>query len=177
MSSGWPAFEVLGWWRQAGADPLSLDLPPVEKVWSDGGNVPNRGILQEVISPDHPGALLALMENVSCSFCSHLYKKNLDMTKIRNGKPQPLLRVDDHDFTMRPAFGGRTLSSPRSLGSGPRADSCCCSLRCSPPPGTLTFPLTARAAPLAPESLIIPKRKEVEASEWRGLLRRGADGD
>ncbi|DAA26190.1 TPA: gamma-aminobutyric acid receptor subunit rho-2 [Bos taurus] len=36
---------------------------------------------------------------------SHLYKKNPDMTKIRHGKPQPLLRVDDHDFTMRPAFG------------------------------------------------------------------------
>uniref|UniRef100_A0A4X1VIH3 GABA(C) receptor n=1 Tax=Sus scrofa TaxID=9823 RepID=A0A4X1VIH3_PIG len=40
---------------------------------------------------------------------SHLYKKNLDMTKIRNGKPQPLLRVDDHDFTMRPAFGGPAI--------------------------------------------------------------------
>lgn len=44
--------------------------------------------------------------------CSHLYKKNLDMTKIRTGKPQPLLRVEDHDFSMRPAFGGRTESLP-----------------------------------------------------------------
>ncbi|KAM9060215.1 gamma-aminobutyric acid receptor subunit rho-2 isoform 2-T2 [Megaptera novaeangliae] len=40
---------------------------------------------------------------------SHLYKKNLDVTKIRKGKPQPLLRVDDHDFTMRPAFGGPAI--------------------------------------------------------------------
>ncbi|XP_020733107.2 gamma-aminobutyric acid receptor subunit rho-2 isoform X1 [Odocoileus virginianus] len=40
---------------------------------------------------------------------SHLYKKNPDMTKIRHGKPQPLLRVDDHDFTMRPAFGGPAI--------------------------------------------------------------------
>ncbi|XP_057595493.1 gamma-aminobutyric acid receptor subunit rho-2 [Hippopotamus amphibius kiboko] len=40
---------------------------------------------------------------------SHLYKKNLDVTKIRNGKPQPLLRVDDLDFTMRPAFGGPAI--------------------------------------------------------------------
>ncbi|KAM7135081.1 gamma-aminobutyric acid receptor subunit rho-2 isoform 2-T2 [Molossus nigricans] len=40
---------------------------------------------------------------------SHLYKKNLDMTKIGKGKPQPLLRVEDHDFTMRPAFGGPAI--------------------------------------------------------------------
>ncbi|XP_007949634.1 gamma-aminobutyric acid receptor subunit rho-2 [Orycteropus afer afer] len=40
---------------------------------------------------------------------SHLYKKNLDVTKMRKGKPQPLLRVDDHDFTMRPAFGGPAI--------------------------------------------------------------------
>uniref|UniRef100_A0A8C7A4A9 GABA(C) receptor n=1 Tax=Neovison vison TaxID=452646 RepID=A0A8C7A4A9_NEOVI len=40
---------------------------------------------------------------------SHLYKKNLDMTKIRKGKPQPLLRVEDHDFSMRPAFGGPAI--------------------------------------------------------------------
>lgn len=44
--------------------------------------------------------------------CSHLYKKNLDVTKIRKGKPQPLLRVEDHDFSMRPAFGGRTEYLP-----------------------------------------------------------------
>ncbi|XP_066110355.1 gamma-aminobutyric acid receptor subunit rho-2 isoform X2 [Saccopteryx bilineata] len=40
---------------------------------------------------------------------SHLYKKNLDVTKIRKGKHQPLLRVEDHDFTMRPAFGGPAI--------------------------------------------------------------------
>ncbi|XP_038965309.1 gamma-aminobutyric acid receptor subunit rho-2 isoform X2 [Rattus norvegicus] len=40
---------------------------------------------------------------------SHLYKKNLDVTKIRTGKPRPLLRVEDHDFTMRPAFGGPAI--------------------------------------------------------------------
>ncbi|XP_005377805.1 PREDICTED: gamma-aminobutyric acid receptor subunit rho-2 [Chinchilla lanigera] len=40
---------------------------------------------------------------------SHPYKKYLDVTKIRTGKPQPLLRVDDHDFTMRPAFGGPAI--------------------------------------------------------------------
>ncbi|XP_038410650.1 gamma-aminobutyric acid receptor subunit rho-2 isoform X1 [Canis lupus familiaris] len=40
---------------------------------------------------------------------SHLYKKNLDVTKIRKGKPQPLLRVEDHDFSMRPAFGGPAI--------------------------------------------------------------------
>eukprot|EP00072_Mus_musculus_P055449 XP_006537680.1 PREDICTED: gamma-aminobutyric acid receptor subunit rho-2 isoform X2 [Mus musculus] len=40
---------------------------------------------------------------------SHLYKKNLDVTKMRPGKPRPLLRVEDHDFTMRPAFGGPAI--------------------------------------------------------------------
>ncbi|XP_030884419.1 gamma-aminobutyric acid receptor subunit rho-2 isoform X2 [Leptonychotes weddellii] len=40
---------------------------------------------------------------------SHLYKKNLDVTKIRKGKPQPLLRVEEHDFSMRPAFGGPAI--------------------------------------------------------------------
>ncbi|GAB5571720.1 gamma-aminobutyric acid receptor subunit rho-3 [Prionailurus iriomotensis] len=40
---------------------------------------------------------------------SHLYKKNLDVTKIHKGKPQPLLRVEDHDFSMRPAFGGPAI--------------------------------------------------------------------
>uniref|UniRef100_A0A2K5DE22 GABA(C) receptor n=1 Tax=Aotus nancymaae TaxID=37293 RepID=A0A2K5DE22_AOTNA len=40
---------------------------------------------------------------------SHLYKKNLDVTKIWKGKPQQLLRVDEHDFSMRPAFGGPAI--------------------------------------------------------------------
>ncbi|XP_048350470.1 gamma-aminobutyric acid receptor subunit rho-2-like isoform X1 [Sphaerodactylus townsendi] len=37
---------------------------------------------------------------------SHIYKKNHDVTKVRKGKTEQLLRVDDHDFSMRPAFGG-----------------------------------------------------------------------
>nr|XP_034965291.1 gamma-aminobutyric acid receptor subunit rho-2 isoform X3 [Zootoca vivipara] len=40
---------------------------------------------------------------------SHIYKKNNDMTKTRTGKSEQLLRVDDHDFTMRPAFGGPAI--------------------------------------------------------------------
>lgn len=66
--------------------------------------------------------------------CSHLYKKNLDVTKIRPGKPRPLLRVDDHDFTMRPAFGGKRASSPHVWGPShfvspvPRAARLRCSL-------------------------------------------------
>lgn len=39
-------------------------------------------------------------------FYSHIYKRNHDMTKTWKGKTEQLLRVDDHDFTMRPAFGG-----------------------------------------------------------------------
>ncbi|OXB54361.1 hypothetical protein ASZ78_011043 [Callipepla squamata] len=39
----------------------------------------------------------------------HIYKKNHDVTKTRKGKTEQLLRVDDHDFTMRPAFGGPAI--------------------------------------------------------------------
>ncbi|KAJ7341739.1 hypothetical protein JRQ81_006585 [Phrynocephalus forsythii] len=39
----------------------------------------------------------------------HTYKKNHDMTKTRSGKSEQLLRVDDHDFSMRPAFGGPAI--------------------------------------------------------------------
>ncbi|XP_074043241.1 gamma-aminobutyric acid receptor subunit rho-2 [Macrotis lagotis] len=40
---------------------------------------------------------------------SHLYKKTHDITKFRKGKTEQLLRVDEHDFTMRPAFGGPAI--------------------------------------------------------------------
>ncbi|OCT80470.1 gamma-aminobutyric acid receptor subunit rho-2 [Xenopus laevis] len=40
---------------------------------------------------------------------SHVYKKNHDLTKIRKNKNDQLLRVDEHDFTMRPAFGGPAI--------------------------------------------------------------------
>ncbi|XP_072188765.1 gamma-aminobutyric acid receptor subunit rho-2 isoform X2 [Excalfactoria chinensis] len=39
----------------------------------------------------------------------HIYKKNHDVTKTQKGKTEQLLRVDDHDFTMRPAFGGPAI--------------------------------------------------------------------
>ena len=40
------------------------------------------------------------------SFRSALTKKPPDVTKSRKPKTENLLKVDDHDFTMRPAFGG-----------------------------------------------------------------------
>lgn len=40
--------------------------------------------------------------------CSSLTKKPPDVTKSRKTKTEHLLKVDDHDFTMRPAFGGRS---------------------------------------------------------------------
>ncbi|XP_063299639.1 gamma-aminobutyric acid receptor subunit rho-2-like [Pelobates fuscus] len=40
---------------------------------------------------------------------SHMYKKNHDITKVRRSKNNQLLRVDEHDFTMRPAFGGPAI--------------------------------------------------------------------
>lgn len=38
--------------------------------------------------------------------CSHILKRNRDLTKAWKGKTEQLLRVNEHDFTMRPAFGG-----------------------------------------------------------------------
>uniref|UniRef100_A0A663LJ76 GABA(C) receptor n=1 Tax=Athene cunicularia TaxID=194338 RepID=A0A663LJ76_ATHCN len=40
---------------------------------------------------------------------SRSYKKNHDVTKIWKGKTEQLLRVNNHDFTMRPAFGGPAI--------------------------------------------------------------------
>ncbi|XP_032876748.1 gamma-aminobutyric acid receptor subunit rho-2-like [Amblyraja radiata] len=40
---------------------------------------------------------------------SPIIKRILDVTKTRATKPDHLLRVDDHDFTMRPAFGGPAI--------------------------------------------------------------------
>ncbi|KAK2527742.1 hypothetical protein Q9966_010190 [Columba livia] len=43
--------------------------------------------------------------NAIAVFCSRIYNKNNDVTKTWKGRTEQLLRVDDHDFTMRPAFG------------------------------------------------------------------------
>ncbi|NXJ21792.1 GBRR2 protein, partial [Dicrurus megarhynchus] len=37
---------------------------------------------------------------------SHILKKDQDSTKAWKGKTEQLLKIDEHDFTMRPAFGG-----------------------------------------------------------------------
>uniref|UniRef100_A0A4W5N897 Secreted protein n=1 Tax=Hucho hucho TaxID=62062 RepID=A0A4W5N897_9TELE len=43
-----------------------------------------------------------------------LTKKPPDVTKNRKLKTDQLLKVDDHDFTMRPAFGGRDHTHTRT---------------------------------------------------------------
>ncbi|XP_008638478.2 gamma-aminobutyric acid receptor subunit rho-2 isoform X1 [Corvus cornix cornix] len=40
---------------------------------------------------------------------SHVSKKNEDLTKAWKGKTEQLLKIDEHDFTMRPAFGGPAI--------------------------------------------------------------------
>lgn len=107
--------------------------------------------------------------------CSHLSKKNLDGTKMRNGAAQPLLRVEDHDFTMRPAFGGRTVPFPWP--GGARPPGCCpCSIPslgpCLPPytPSPLVSSLSQISLTWLPESLSFPGRKALGEREWRGLL-------
>ncbi|XP_037987437.1 gamma-aminobutyric acid receptor subunit rho-2 isoform X1 [Motacilla alba alba] len=47
--------------------------------------------------------------NAVAVFRSHIFKKNRDLTKAWRGKTEQLLRVDEHDFTMRPAFGGPAI--------------------------------------------------------------------
>lgn len=42
-------------------------------------------------------------------FYSPIYKRSADMTKSLMTKSEQLLRIDDHDFTMRPAFGGQKM--------------------------------------------------------------------
>lgn len=44
-------------------------------------------------------------------FHSPIYKRSPDMTKSPMTKSEQLLRIDDHDFTMRPAFGGQKTNS------------------------------------------------------------------
>lgn len=44
-------------------------------------------------------------------FHSPIYKRSPDMTKSPMTKSEQLLRIDDHDFTMRPAFGGQKTKS------------------------------------------------------------------
>lgn len=67
-------------------------------------NHPSHGTvaLTALAGPVKPGR----WQSAAALSCSHIYKKNHDMTKTRKGKTEQLLRVDDHDFTMRPAFGG-----------------------------------------------------------------------
>lgn len=38
------------------------------------------------------------------------------MTKSPMTKSEQLLRIDDHDFTMRPAFGGKAINVTSDLG-------------------------------------------------------------
>ncbi|NXI09803.1 GBRR2 protein, partial [Irena cyanogastra] len=47
--------------------------------------------------------------HVDVQRASHIFKKNRDLTKAWKGKTEQLLRVDEHDFTMRPAFGGPAI--------------------------------------------------------------------
>ncbi|KAE8602928.1 hypothetical protein XENTR_v10014179, partial [Xenopus tropicalis] len=42
-------------------------------------------------------------------FCSPVFKRSPDITKSPLTKSEQLLRIDDHDFTMRPGFGGPAI--------------------------------------------------------------------
>ena len=47
---------------------------------------------------------------ITDSFHSPILKRSSDMTKSPMTKSEQLLRIDDHDFTMRPAFGGNDVT-------------------------------------------------------------------
>lgn len=40
---------------------------------------------------------------------STIVKRSPDVTKVWGRKSEQLLRIDDHDFTMRPGFGGKSF--------------------------------------------------------------------
>ncbi|KAM4713461.1 gamma-aminobutyric acid receptor subunit rho-1-like isoform 2-T2 [Anableps anableps] len=46
------------------------------------------------------------IEGLSHKIGSPIFKRSPDITKVRGTKSEQLLRIDDHDFTMRPGFGG-----------------------------------------------------------------------
>lgn len=50
---------------------------------------------------------------------SPIRKRSPDITKAWGTKSEQLLRIDDHDFTMRPGFGGRRRSADRHRPDGP----------------------------------------------------------
>eukprot|EP00064_Thunnus_orientalis_P013448 superscaffoldBa00002190_g13487 len=49
---------------------------------------------------------MPLTEGSGRKIGSPIYKRSPDMTKTWGTKSEQLLRIDDHDFTMRPGFGG-----------------------------------------------------------------------
>lgn len=138
--------------------PIEKRSPPVVRI--------------EVISPDNLTQCLggAHGKSLAC-LCSHLYKKNLDVTKTEKGKP--LLRVEDHDFTMRPAFGGRTVPSPWPGGASSPwlpAASLPASLRHIPSSGPRLTHSQSNKPNWLPKSPIPPRIKEMERSGRRALL-------
>lgn len=42
-------------------------------------------------------------------FSSAISRKNPDLTKVRGKKSEQVFKIDDHDFTMRPGFGGKNV--------------------------------------------------------------------
>ncbi|XP_017293198.1 gamma-aminobutyric acid receptor subunit rho-1 isoform X1 [Kryptolebias marmoratus] len=46
------------------------------------------------------------VEGSNCQIGSCTFKRSPDITKAQSTKSEQILRIDDHDFTMRPGFGG-----------------------------------------------------------------------
>ncbi|TNN37354.1 Gamma-aminobutyric acid receptor subunit rho-1 [Liparis tanakae] len=49
---------------------------------------------------------MPLTEGTGCQVASPIFKRSQDVTKVGGPKSEQLLRIDNHDFTMRPGFGG-----------------------------------------------------------------------
>ncbi|XP_034384151.1 gamma-aminobutyric acid receptor subunit rho-1-like isoform X2 [Cyclopterus lumpus] len=49
---------------------------------------------------------MPLTEGTGHKIASPIFKRSQDVTKVGGPKSEQLLRIDDHDFTMRPGFGG-----------------------------------------------------------------------
>ncbi|TNN32237.1 Gamma-aminobutyric acid receptor subunit rho-2 [Liparis tanakae] len=89
-------------------------------------------VLSSSMRPSDPIGILRgeLLSNAALLPSSSLVKKPPDVTKARKTKTENLLKVEDHDFTMRPAFAGgwaalcRTLTPLTSSGVAKRSGKC-----------------------------------------------------
>ncbi|XP_024912656.1 gamma-aminobutyric acid receptor subunit rho-1 isoform X2 [Cynoglossus semilaevis] len=75
-------------------------------LWTASACAVNRGQKLEPHRHFRPKRELFLMRKTAHKIGSAISRKNPDLTKVRGKKSEQVFKIDDHDFTMRPGFGG-----------------------------------------------------------------------